>query len=258
VATFKSFDGKHLYYDEQGKGSPVVLLHGLSSSTKGNWQDPGIWTALVEAGKRVIGLDSRGHGRSEKPHDRAAYANDAMVRDVRAFFDHLGLQQADLVGYSMGAGTAIRFAPGEPRIRRLVLGGIGGDPAKWGTSEGDARVRRAQRWISGLEAEDPSALKDPAAIGARKLFEARGNDLQAMVALLRANRHLAGDIKLDAIMAPTMVVCGDKDMTPYPLAEALPHAEAVVLDGDHEGVVVNPELAKAIAAFVSAADQVAS
>ncbi len=252
MATFTTFDGTHLHYDEEGGGTPVILLHGLSSSTKGNWQDPGIWTVLVEAGKRVIGLDARGHGRSEKPHDRSAYANQAMVRDVRAFFDHLGLEHADLVGYSMGAGTAIRFASGEPRVRRLVLGGIGGDPAKWGTSEGDARLQMARRWIDGLEVEDPTALTDPVARRARKLFEARGNDLRAMAALLRANRHLAGDIDLAAIMAPTLVVCGNEDMSPHKLAESLPQAEALVLDGDHEGVVVNPGLAKAIAAFVSA------
>src|SRR5205085_8769500 len=64
VAAFTSVDGTRLYYEEEGTGTPVVLLHGLSSSTKGNWQDPGIWTALVDAGKRVIGLDARGHGRS--------------------------------------------------------------------------------------------------------------------------------------------------------------------------------------------------
>ena len=50
------------------------------------------------------------------------------------------------------------------------------------------------------------------------------------------------------------VVCGDKDVSPDKLAAALPHAEALVLGGDHEGVVVNPELARAIASFVSAVE----
>jgi pimeloyl-ACP methyl ester carboxylesterase len=251
VAIFTSFDGTHLYYEEKGAGTPVVLLHGLSASTKGNWKDPGIWTVLVDAGKRVIGLDARGHGRSEKPRDASAYENQAMARDVQAFFDHLAVENADLVGYSMGAATAVRFASRDSRVRRLVLGGIGGDPATWGTSEGDVRVQRARRWLSGLEAEDIADVSDPVARGARKLFEARGNDLRAMAALLRGNRHLTRDIDLDSVKAPTLVVCGDKDAPPYQLASALPHAEALVLDGDHEGVVFNPELSKAIAAFVS-------
>lgn len=251
MAIFTSFDGTHLYYEEEGAGTPVVLLHGLSTSTKGNWKEPGTWTVLVEAGKRVIGLDARGHGRSEKPHDPSAYENHAMVRDVEALLDHLGVENADLVGYSMGAATAVRFASGEPRVRRLVLGGIGGDPARWGTSEGDTRVQMARRWLSGLEAEDPTGVTDPVARAARKLFEARGNDLRAMAALLRGNRHLTRDIRLDSVAAPTLVVCGDKDASPYALASALPDGEGLVLDGDHEGVVRNPELAKAIATFVS-------
>src|SRR2546421_10923256 len=100
VAAFASVDGTKLYYEEEGTGTPVVLLHGLSSSTKGNWQEPGIWAALVDVGKRVIGLDARGHGRSDKPHDPSAYRDHAMVRDVGALLDHLGLESTDLVGYS--------------------------------------------------------------------------------------------------------------------------------------------------------------
>ena len=251
MAELTSFDGTRLFYEEEGQGGPVILLHGLSSSTKGNWRDPGIWDALVGVGKRVIGLDARGHGRSDKPHDPAAYANQAMVRDVGALFDHLGLPGADLVGYSMGAGTAVRFAASDRRLRRLVLGGIGGDPAMWGTS-GDERADLAKRWLAGLEAADPGAIEDPAARRARRLFEARNNDLAAISALLRGNRHLTADIAVGAVDVPTLVVCGDRDRSPDALAAALPRGEALVLDGDHEGVVSNPELAKAIAAFVSA------
>jgi pimeloyl-ACP methyl ester carboxylesterase len=109
----------------------------------------------------------------------------------------------------------------------------------------------ARRWLSGLEAKDPAGVTDPVARAARKLFEARGNDLQAMAALLRGNRHLTRDIELASVVAPTLVICGDKDASPYELASALPCGEALVLDGDHEGVVLSPELAKAIAAFVS-------
>ena len=86
--------------------------------------------------------------------------------------------------------------------------------------------------------------------GARKLFEARGNDLRAIAALLRANRHLDRDIDLAKVSAHTLVVCGDKDRSPHELAAALPHGEALVLEGDHEGVVVNPQLAKSITTFL--------
>jgi pimeloyl-ACP methyl ester carboxylesterase len=252
VADFSSFDGTKLYFEEAGRGTPVVLLHGLSSSTRGNWQEPGIWDELVEAGKHVVGLDARGHGRSDKPREPAAYEDDAMVKDVVALLGHLDLEETDLVGYSMGADTALRFGASDGRLRRLVLGGIGGDPAKWGSAEDAYRVAMAKRWLAGLEAPDPDAIEDPVAKRARKVFAARGNDLEAMAALLRSNRkHLSADIALSNVTVPTLVVCGDEDRSPEPLAAALPNAKALVLGGDHEGVVSNPELAKAIAQFVS-------
>jgi pimeloyl-ACP methyl ester carboxylesterase len=163
----------------------------------------------------------------------------------------LGLEETDLVGYSMGAVTALRFAGGDRRIRRLVLGGIGGDPAKWSSSEGEARATRARQWLTGLEADDPSKIEDKVARRARRLFEARHNDLRAIAALLRASRPLAEDITLADVSAPTLVVCGDQDLTPHKLAAALPQGQALVVDGDHERVVRNPELAKAIVNFLA-------
>ena len=252
MSAFESFDGTRLYYEEEGEGSPVVLLHGLSSSTKGNWQDPGIWAALEAVGRRVVGLDARGHGRSDKPHEPAAYENEAMARDVGALLDHLEVGQTDLAGYSMGAATALRFATTDPRLHRLVLGGIGGEPTTWGSPEDGGRSAMPKRWLAGLEAEDPNSIEDPIARRARKLFEARGNDLEAIAAMLRSNRkHLSADIPLERVTVPTLVVCGDKDASPHPLAAALPNAKAAVLDGDHQSVVVNPELARVIAEFLS-------
>jgi pimeloyl-ACP methyl ester carboxylesterase len=251
VATFAGFDGTELYYEEEGAGSPVVLLHGLSADTEQNWKAPGIWSALVEAGHRVIGFDARGHGRSGKPHDPAAYAHGAMVKDAAACFDQLGLAEADLVGYSMGASTALQFAAQESRIRRLVLGGMGGDPQKWDAAEGRRAAMRKQ-WLAGLEADDPDDIEDPVARQARKVFEARGNDLAAISALLRADRqHLSPDMASAAVACPTLVVCGDRDASPVELAAAFPKGEALVIAGDHESAVRNPELAAAIVRFLA-------
>jgi pimeloyl-ACP methyl ester carboxylesterase len=251
MTIFSSFDGTKLFYEVEGAGRPVVLLHGLSVDTATNWNAPGIWSALVAADKRVIGLDARGHGRSDKPHEPSAYERDAMVRDVSALLDELQLQETDLVGYSMGASTALQFAPRTHRVRRLVLGGIGGDPKKWGTPESE-RPMMAERWLAGLEADDPAALEDPVAQGARKIFEARGNDLKAIVALLRADRtHLAPDMASKYVRVPTLVVCGDRDASPSELAAAFPNGSALVLKGDHESVVVNPEFGTSIVEFLA-------
>ena len=252
MATLNSFDGVRLDYSEEGTGDPVLLLHGLTSSTEGNWRRPGTWALLVDQGRRVIGLDARGHGKSEKPHDPAAYENGAMARDVGALLDHLELPLVDLVGYSMGALTAIRFAEGETRVRRLVLGGIGGDPYAWGSAANiAARRERADRILTGLRASDPDSLDDPLARRVRSLMEQRGNDLDAMAAIQRAHRPLGGDVDVSKVTAPTLVVCGDNDVAAEPLASALPNGQAHVLPGDHESVVSEPEFAKVITAFIT-------
>jgi len=254
VATLTSFDGLHLHYTDEGSGQPLVLLHGLTSSTEGNWRRPGTWDVLREHGRRVIGLDARGHGRSDKPHDPRAYENAAMVRDVAALLDHLELSLVDLVGYSMGALTAIRFAERDHRVRRLVLGGIGGDPREWGTPEHVAMRRaRADRILTGLQAEDPDLLTDPLARRVRRLMEQRGNDLAAMAAIQQADRPIGGDVDVAKVTAPTLVICGEDDMPAEPLAAALPDGHAHLLPGDHESVVAEPDFAKVIAAFVNEA-----
>lgn len=252
MGTLTTFDGLQLHYEEEGSGEPVVLLHGLTSSTEGNWRRPGIWALLVDHGRRVIGLDARGHGRSDKPHDSSAYENASMVRDVGTLLDHLSLPFVDLVGYSMGAMTAIRFAERDTRVRRLVLGGIGGDPREWGSPEHlAARRARADRILVGLQADDPDKLTDPLAQRVRRLMEQRGNDLAAMAAIQRANRPLGGDVDVAKVTSPTLVICGDQDFPAEPLAAALPHGQAHVLPGDHESVVSDAEFAKVVTAFVT-------
>lgn len=251
MTTLTTFDGLRLHYVDEGSGEPVLLLHGLTSSTEGNWVRPGIWQMLLDHGRRVIGLDARGHGKSDKPHVPESYENAAMVRDVAALLDHLELPYVDLVGYSMGAMTAIRFAERDDRVRRLVLGGIGGDPHQWGSAENlAARRARADRILAGLTASDPEAITDPLAQRVRRLMEQRGNDLAAMAAIQRAIRPLGGDVDVSKVVAPTLVICGEDDFPAEPLAAALAHGQFHVLPGDHESVVSEPELAKVITAFV--------
>ena len=251
MTTFSSFDGTKLSYEMEGTGRPVVLLHGLSVDTDTNWKAPGIWSALIAADRRVVGLDARGHGLSDKPHEPSAYEKDAMVKDVSTLLDELRLEETDLVGYSMGASTALQFARRTGRVRRLVLGGIGGDPKEWGTPQAEHPLM-AKRWLAGLEADDPAALEDPVARGARKIFESRGNDLDAIAAFLRADRtHLSPEMASKDVRVPTLVVCGDRDASPTELAAALPNGSALMLEGDHESVVVNPAFVTSIVDFLT-------
>ena len=80
---FGSFDGVKLFYEDRGEGRPTLLLHGFAADTAANWERPGIVNGLLAAGRRVITLDARGHGQSEKPHDPEAYADDARSEERR-------------------------------------------------------------------------------------------------------------------------------------------------------------------------------
>ena len=106
-----------------GGERPVLLLHGLFSSAEVNWIKYGHAARLSDAGFEVIMPDLRAHGRSDAPHDSAAYPEDVLVRDALAVVEALGLCDYDLGGFSLGARTAVRAVLGGLRPRRLVLGG---------------------------------------------------------------------------------------------------------------------------------------
>jgi pimeloyl-ACP methyl ester carboxylesterase len=105
---------------------PIVLIHGFASTHAVNWLFTQWVKTLTEDGRRVVLFDNRGHGRSEKLYDPAAYSYDAMAGDVARLMDHLSIERADIMGYSMGARIATYFALANPqRARSLLLGGVG-------------------------------------------------------------------------------------------------------------------------------------
>jgi pimeloyl-ACP methyl ester carboxylesterase len=96
--TYAVSDGTRLHYVEMGTGTPVVLIHGAGGSAVGNWFLNGIAPALA-ATNRVIGIDMRGHGKSEAG-PRGGF--ELMHTDVVEFLDQQGIAKAHIGGYSMG------------------------------------------------------------------------------------------------------------------------------------------------------------
>lgn len=116
--------GVRIHYTVQGSGEPVILIHGLYSSGAMNWGLPGT-SALLARHFRVIAVDCRGHGQSEKPTAEGAYGTN-MVEDVVRLIDHLDIPKARIAGYSMGGMIAMKLAVTHPdRVSRVVLGGMG-------------------------------------------------------------------------------------------------------------------------------------
>ncbi|MGC4007137.1 MAG: alpha/beta fold hydrolase [Pirellulales bacterium] len=116
--------GVKLAYVEAGKGSTVVLIHGLHASAMLNWQLVGVFDALAEH-HHVVALDLPGHGNSDKPEKDEAYG-EQLAADVVALLDHLKVEKAHLVGYSLGGMVAIKTAVKYPKkIESLCVCGMG-------------------------------------------------------------------------------------------------------------------------------------
>src|SRR5262245_59092886 len=122
--TFSS-DGVEIAYSDEGEGDPILLIHGFASNIQANWRDTRWIKFLVDNGFRVIAIDNRGHGASQKLYDPAAYAGPAMAEDARRLLDHLGIKRADVMGYSMGARITAFLALAHPdRVRSAIFAGL--------------------------------------------------------------------------------------------------------------------------------------
>lgn len=227
--TASTFDsaGVRLAYDDEGSGDPVVLVHGFASSRRDNWHDTGLFDALVDAGRRVLALDVRGHGESEKPHDPAAYDPAALAADVVRLLDHRSVERADLVGYSMGGRIALTLLLDHPeRFGDAVVAGMGSHAFEG--DEGSSAIADA------LATDDPGSLDDYAR-RFRRFAESRGNDLGALATLQRAPRRDVSPDEFGAVDNRVLVLIGaDDDVVgdPGPLADALPNATLVRVPGE--------------------------
>src|ERR1700742_5394569 len=101
MPSFQHDDVEIAYLDE-GEGDPIMLLHGFASSKNVNWVYPTWVSELKKNGCRVIALDNLGHGDSAKLYDPAQYSIPIMASDVVALMDHLDIERADVMGYSLG------------------------------------------------------------------------------------------------------------------------------------------------------------
>jgi pimeloyl-ACP methyl ester carboxylesterase len=226
-----SSDGLTLAYFDEGRGDPIVLVHGFASSIATNWIGPSWSTTLLDAGRRVIAIDNRGHGASEKPTDPDRYRSPLMAEDVAELLEHLDVERVDIMGYSMGARISAFFALAHPsKVRSLILGGLGS-----GLYEG---VGNESDIIAALEA--PSLDDATTARGRmfRTFAEQSKGDLKALAACMRALQARVmtpGDVA--RITAPTLVAVGTRDTIagdPHALAALMPNARVLeITNRDH-------------------------
>jgi pimeloyl-ACP methyl ester carboxylesterase len=229
MPSFHHSDVEIAYLDE-GDGEPIVLVHGFASTAAVNWVQPGWFATLTQDNRRVIALDNRGHGGSSKLASPADYHTSLMAEDVRALLDHLDLEMADVMGYSMGARITAFLALAHPsRVRSIVLGGLGirlvhdvGLPV----SIADA-----------LEAPSLNDVTDPMGRLFRAFADQTKSDLHALAACIRGSRQTITEDDVRRIVAPALVAVGTKDVvagSAQALASLLPHGRALdIPNRDH-------------------------
>ena len=243
---WKPSDGVELAFHELGAGRPVVLLHGLFSSADMNWIKFGHGATIAEAGFRVIMPDLRAHGHSGKPHDPTAYPKNILVRDLVELIGHLGLNEFDLGGFSLGSRTVIEGIVGGLRPRRAILSGTGLDVlSNW--------KDRSAFFLKAIELFDNVSRGDPHWMSVQ-FMKSQKIDRVAAAHLLRTmdNREDPETLRA-AFTMPTLVVNGaeDEDNGSAPALAELIGAEYAQVPGTHMSSVTAPQLGEAIAAFLS-------
>src|SRR5271165_5336447 len=180
------------------RGEPILLIHGFASNHRINWVNPRWVETLTRAGRRVVALDNRGHGASQKLYAPPDYRSDLMARDASSLLAHLRIERADVMGYSMGARIGAFLALARPHlVRSLILGGLG------------------ERLVHGvglpvgiadaMEAPSLADLSDPTQRMFRAFAERTRSDLKALAACIRGSRQTVSEKGVGKIAVPTLV-----------------------------------------------------
>jgi len=249
-------NGLEIAYEDHGSGPPLVMLHGATSIGR---EDFAAQIPLFSKGFRLLLPDARGHGFTRWDATRG-FQYDWLVEDLAAFTEALDLGTFHLLGFSMGAMTALQFAATFPeRLRTLVVIGI--------TTQREPRTSVARRLMDPRRAD----VDDPAwgAVLARRHDQGQGvgawRTLLPAIAADVAVQPLLTPADLHGIDAPTMIVCGDRD--PFvPVGHAwevqrqIPDARLfVVPDANHEVMVRKPALFnEALSGFYRTTQEVAA
>ena len=243
---WRSSDGVDLAFHEVGSGKPVVLLHGLFSDAMMNWIKFGHAERIASSGFRVIMPDLRAHGQSGRPHEAEHYPKGVLARDLRELVAHLGLNEFDLGGFSLGSRTTVEGIGEGLKPRRAILGGAGLEGLRnW--------ERRKVFFLEAIDLFDTVSGGDPHWLSIQ-FMKSQKVDLVASRFLLESFEDTFMDW-LKAFTMPTLVVCGSEDDdngSAAELAAALPDATFREVPGTHMSSVTKSEFGEAIAEFLPA------
>jgi pimeloyl-ACP methyl ester carboxylesterase len=245
---FFDSDNVRIAYRDEGFGDPILFIHGFASNVTANWANTGWIEALKRADYRVIAMDVRGHGQSEKLYDSERYTLPILMEDARRLLDHLVIQQADIMGYSMGARITAFLAFTHPeRVRSVIFGGMGINMVRGLGGVGPI--------AAALEADSIDEVKNAVARSFRIFAEQTKSDLRALAACIRSARTKISAEALAAMRCPVLVAVGSEDVIAgngQELAALIPRAAVFeIKKRDHMKAVGDPSYKRAVLSFLS-------
>lgn len=236
---FTSFDDIKIAYTDEGKGKPVLLIHGFINTRK-SWDKTVLKQALLDKGYRVIVPDLRGNGDSDKPHEDAAYSEDAEVMDLLFLISELKISKYSAVGYSRGSIILAKLLTKTRRLKKAVLGGMGID---FTNPNWDRRIMFRDAFNGKVTEETKGAVEYAKSINA---------DLKSLY-LQQKHQPVTTKRQLQVIEAKVLVIAGDEDLDngdPAALQKAIPKSKLQIVKGDHNGTYKTEDFSKAILSFL--------
>jgi pimeloyl-ACP methyl ester carboxylesterase len=250
-------NGVKIRYTDQGSGEPVIMVHGYSVNQEHEWVVTGVLPALVR-NYRVIAIDTRGHGKSDKPHDPKAYGAE-MGMDVIRLMDYLNIKQANIVGYSLGAFIAAKLVSEHPE--RFLTATVGGGAGRRNTAPPQTAGAAAARPTNTTPGFQPDYMQSGFLT---QDHASRNNDPIALAMVLRGMADLSWDeVRMKQLRVPVLAVVGSNDNGlngAKDLKNTLPSVKLVVIDGathaGDTGALYRPEFIGAIRDFVAAKSRI--
>jgi len=246
----QSFDsgGVRIAYIDEGEGEPILLIHGFASNVVTNWIDPQWVRTLMQAGRRVIAYDNRGHGESDKLYEPERYGAPEMAEDAVRLLDHLGIERVDVLGYSMGTRIAAFLVFTHPeRVRSVIFGGLGIHMVRGMVGSGPL--------AKALEAPRLEDVTNDTARSFRLFAEQTKSDLKALAACMRGPREKLPPEKLGEIAVPVLVAVGSEDViggSGAALAELIPGSQFLEITGrDHMKAVGDSRFKQGVLDFLA-------
>ena len=264
-------NGVMIRYRVEGDGPPLILQHGFTDSSE-TWYELG-YVETLKRQHRLILIDARGHGQSDKPHDPQSYGIQ-MGQDVVRLLDHLNITRAHIVGYSMGAGITAKLLTTHPdRFLTATLGGAAGRH-NWTAQDEAAAEAEAVELEQGIPfrslilrtapTDQPKPTEEAIQATSQRILGR--NDRLALAALVRRRgEQTVSEVQMATVQVPTLGLIGSADANLAAmnrLKSVLPALKVVVIEGathgGERGALRRPEFVDNLRAFLATHTQTAS